>query len=178
MTGCGSKQAAGRRRRAVISAKLSSPNSPLNFPLPTSRGFTSRNILPTVAWRPSTAPAATCQKLSSHRSLAISTPRHSPPRPFCRLWNAYTIASPSKSCAAALAVPVLPKHRHQTAFAGSRSRDHRAIGPRIVPRYRAQRNFALIAFHQRLSVLRAAGAKDERSVRPAKASAFRSPVCT
>ena len=42
-----------------------------------------------------------------------------------------------------------------------------ASGAGIVPAHRPQRNFAPVAFDQRLSVLRAARAADERSVRPA-----------
>ncbi len=61
-----------------------------------------------------------------------------------------------------VAVPLLPEHGDQAAAAGARGGNNHSGGDGFVPPHGAQRNFAVVAFDQRLSVLRAAGAADAR----------------
>ena len=59
-------------------------------------------------------------------------------------------------------VPVLPKHHHQTPAAIPQGGNHCPGGLGVVSQHRVQRNFAPLAFHQRLSAFRRTSAATAR----------------
>ena len=96
----------------------------------------------------------------------------------CRMSNAFTIGSRSRSCAAALAVPLLPEHGHQAAAANPRGRNDRGrrrskrIATRASTRFRCCRSLpATIRYFEQLL------APDARDVSAAGREHLRCPVC-